>query len=281
MKKIFFGFVGIFILITAVISIIVVNKNKDNYQKNDNESYLTNNTPETSFPEIFSFKTPSTDNMYEFLMGIWYKTYQYQNGSSLTNVKWHFDNIYRSEYVSFTSPAKFEYGVHEVANVLYLYGEWEVDNLTLILYLPSMRSTQFISDVTYIETWEIEIIDSNHIILKTPEWTHQYTRDMSVLQNIINNDNVEALRQYLQQGNNIDERLIFDLTPLMYAISKRSVKTALFLIEQGADLYLESASGYTPFHYAVMNSIYEDNILLSILEKGARVQSRRAINKSM
>jgi WD40 repeat protein len=133
------------------------------------------------------------------------------------------------------------------------------------------------------EAWWARIIDQNHIEVvfsrNKEEQITRYTREDREITKIIDNDNIEELRQYLGNGGNIEERLLFSLTPLMYAIYNGKPDTALFLIEQGADLSAKNITDYTALHYAVLYSNIEDNILLRILGKGVDVNMRDIRNE--
>jgi WD40 repeat protein len=128
---------------------------------------------------------------------------------------------------------------------------------------------------------KIRVIGQNVIAVETQDGWVLYARADAKIKKIIDSDSVEELKNYLEDGNGIDERILSNLTPLMYAIYRKKINTALFLIEHGADLSLRCAFGYTPLHYAVIHSSFDDNIVSKILEKGASANARDQFAQSV
>ncbi|MDR0321745.1 MAG: ankyrin repeat domain-containing protein [Treponema sp.] len=224
------------------------------------------------------------DDIEQFLLGNWYLPVRYirysdvQRNSNGVVYKSQPDMTSRSSFLFFGKDSRFGYD-----------GNWwtSKDSGSILLHwrIPSETESPAFTGV-----WKIEIIDQKHIKFTSiggylifgdhEGQTVQYTREETELLESIDNNNIEALREYLENGNDIDKRLLFDFTPLMYAITRGKTNAARFLIEQGADLSLQSITGYTPLHYAVMHSKFDDNILLNILEKGVDVNIRDESNAS-
>jgi len=64
------------------------------------------------------------------------------------------------------------------------------------------------------------------------------------------NGNIEAVKQHLSAGTNVDEKNLNDLTPLHYALEKGHKEIAELLVEKGVDVNAKDSYGMTPLHYA-------------------------------
>ncbi|MCL2440175.1 MAG: ankyrin repeat domain-containing protein [Treponema sp.] len=236
----------------------------------------------------------TTENIEEFFIATWFKTNQYNEKENNRGVIEIYNDFVLSEFVSFENFSRLRYGTNTEAfqrNTHWRNIRWarvisvpanSGGNEKFLLHLrESVNSYEEISIHEEEIEWEIEVINANHIIIKTPEWTNEFSRGYTVLMGIINDGNLENLKFYLQQDGNINERMTFNYTPLMYAIERNKEEIALFLIEHGADLSLQSSAGLTPLHFAVKHSAYESNIIQSILMRNANVNLRDKYNQTV
>ena len=86
----------------------------------------------------------------------------------------------------------------------------------------------------------------------------------------IKNGHVDVLSYFIENGADVNARLIYDLyTPLMVAILNSQVNTAIFLIEHGAKLDIrDTRRGYAAAHYAACHySDHDSCVVLSCLVK--------------
>lgn len=79
--------------------------------------------------------------------------------------------------------------------------------------------------------------------------------------------NVEAIRQHVLAGTDVDQKDPYGSTPLNTATVFGKTDAALLLIEAGADVNLKNAEGSTPLHNAAF--FCRTEIVKALLEKGA------------
>ncbi|XP_073228587.1 protein fem-1 homolog B-like [Porites lutea] len=94
--------------------------------------------------------------------------------------------------------------------------------------------------------------------------------------------NIEILRCLLENGADINAVLHFDqnyYTPLMMAINYNHSDAVIFLIDQGADVNLQTKTGATALHHAVWTFETSLEIVSSLIKNGADVNARGGINK--
>jgi ankyrin repeat protein len=89
----------------------------------------------------------------------------------------------------------------------------------------------------------------------------------SLLFYAIQRNNIFDVQYFLRLGADINARwFILDLTPLMFAITKKYFDIAKFLIDKGADVNLQTYHGNTALHYA----IHYNEFAKYLIEKGAK-----------
>ena len=243
------------------------------------------------------FTENHTTELEKFLLGSWCMTGEKSQGRNRKGVIIRsvcFDSIYN---ISFNKDSIEEPGLifTELGreDLLGVKAHWTADkgtvNFSRVLYFSPWDTEyiyNFYKNDYYDDTWEIEVIDRNTISIKkmdgyVGEYIAQYVRETGrEIRELIDNDNVKELEQYLRDGASINERLIYNLTPLMYAIYNKKIKCALFLLQRGADLTLRCDFGYAPIHYAVMRSVYEDEILINVLKKNTDVNIKDDFNQT-
>jgi ankyrin repeat protein len=94
----------------------------------------------------------------------------------------------------------------------------------------------------------------------------------ALLQSVMRND-IEAVRELLATGADIDQRNTYGHTPLIIALNYDYPELARLLISEGADINIRGEDGATALIAAAGNSQELTELLLS---KGADVQARMA-----
>ena len=235
-------------------------------------------------------KEDQATELEQFLYGTWYMTYDGKPDKNKKDVMiryMYFDSVHN---ISFNKDSKEEPGLifteSGEGDLIGVKARWTADketvNFSRVLYFSPWEPEyiyNFYKNNYYDDTWKIEITDQNKInIIKNGyegEYKTQYIRETGrEIKELIDHDNVKELEKYLKEGNDINGRMIYNFTPLMYAIYYGKIKTAHLLIEKGADLELKCDLGYTPLHYAVMHSKIEDDILLKMLNKDLDINIR-------
>jgi len=254
----------------------VVNNAAENYSY-ESDNYLYGS----------EFTENHATELEKFLLGSWYMKEETNPGRNRKGViirSIYFDSLYNMSFSkdSIEEPG-FIFTELKGDDLLGVKAHWTADkgivNFSRVLYF-SLWDPEYIYNFYkndyYDETWEIEVTDQDKINIKMNgydgEYIAQYVRETGrEIRELIDNDNVKELEQYLRDGASINERLIYNLTPLMYAIYNKKIKYALFLLQRGADLTLRCDFGYAPIHYAVIRSVYEDEILINVLKKNTDV----------
>jgi CubicO group peptidase (beta-lactamase class C family) len=79
--------------------------------------------------------------------------------------------------------------------------------------------------------------------------------------------NIDAVRQYIKAGSDLNEKDAYGSTPLTIAITFGKAKVARALIEAGADMEIRDNNGSTPLHLAAF--FCRTEIAKALLDKGA------------
>jgi CubicO group peptidase (beta-lactamase class C family) len=79
--------------------------------------------------------------------------------------------------------------------------------------------------------------------------------------------NVDAVREHIEAGSNLDEKDAYGSTPLMVAVTFGRTEVARALIEAGADLHITNNDGGTPLHTAAF--LCRVDIVQALLDAGA------------
>ena len=91
----------------------------------------------------------------------------------------------------------------------------------------------------------------------------------------VQNGNIEAVKQHLSAGTNVDEKNYNDMTPLHRALERGHREIVKLLIAKGADVNAKDSYGMTPLHYAARWGYKEIAELL--IEKGVDVNPKDEI----
>ena len=82
--------------------------------------------------------------------------------------------------------------------------------------------------------------------------------------------NLHDIKYFLQKGANINARCrIHNVTPLIAVTIRGYTEIAMYLIEKGADIHLETHHGNTALDYAIDNLRTE--IAVYLVKKGAKI----------
>jgi CubicO group peptidase (beta-lactamase class C family) len=84
--------------------------------------------------------------------------------------------------------------------------------------------------------------------------------------------NVEAIRQYIEAGTDLNQKDEYGSTPLIIATTFGKTEVAKALIEAGADMEIRDTNGSTPLHIAAFFG--RTDIVRALLDKGANKYSR-------
>ena len=84
--------------------------------------------------------------------------------------------------------------------------------------------------------------------------------------------NVEAIREYIKAGSDLNEKDEYGSTPLIIAITFGKTEVARALIEAGADMNIRDNNGSTPLHLAAF--FCRPEIVRALLDNGANRQLR-------
>ena len=96
--------------------------------------------------------------------------------------------------------------------------------------------------------------------------------DLSIHEAVINRD-IEAVKQHLAAGTNVDEKDGVGWTPLHYAAVEGNKEVVELLITKGADVNAkDDQSGETPLHFAAFSGHKE--IVELLIAKGADVNAK-------
>ena len=106
-----------------------------------------------------------------------------------------------------------------------------------------------------------------------PEPTTAKAADISIHEAVAEG-NIEAVRQYLAAGTDVDAKDV-DLTPLHFAAVDGRKEVATLLIAEGADVNTKDRWGKTPLHYAASKGQKEVATLL--ITEGADVNAKTTI----
>ena len=250
----------------AMISII--GKNEVIETIDNNESYWFNVEYNENRGWVFGAYLVEHIDISQFLIGYWCyynRTFWHTNRKG---VSIEYKDFGGAEYICFNKDGTY---LTDVTN--YKTGNWKSFDLNLVF--------------DFDEICEIDIIDQNHVIFKTEEFSEVillsniYMRQNNELIEILNSNNITKLKKYLDSGRDINERLHYDLTPLMYAILNKKNEVALYLIERVADLSLKDISGYTALFYAAHYSNIDDNLLQNILERDIEINALDKYNQTI
>jgi len=83
---------------------------------------------------------------------------------------------------------------------------------------------------------------------------------------------VNAIRQLVSAGADINQRASRGQTPLMLAVIERELQATETLIKLGADLDVRDSNGETALHHAITSA--DDSIVSLLLQSGAKVRIR-------
>ena len=89
------------------------------------------------------------------------------------------------------------------------------------------------------------------------------------LEKIVYNNDLEALKQEIENGMSVNLQNKYGWTPLHMAIRRDRRDMVAYLLEQGADIDRVDGVGWTPLMEAVMDDMPE--LCAFLLEKGADV----------
>ena len=78
---------------------------------------------------------------------------------------------------------------------------------------------------------------------------------------------IDAIRQHIQAGSDLNEKDMFGSTPLIVAVTFGKTEVARALIEAGADMNIRNNDGSTPLHIAAF--FCRTEIVKALLDKGA------------
>jgi hypothetical protein len=79
--------------------------------------------------------------------------------------------------------------------------------------------------------------------------------------------NIDAIRQHIKAGSDLNEKDAYGSTPLIIAVTFGKTEVAEALIEAGADLKITNNEGSTPLHIAAF--LCRTEIVRALLDKGA------------
>jgi ankyrin repeat protein len=88
---------------------------------------------------------------------------------------------------------------------------------------------------------------------------------------VINGD-IEAVKQHLTAGTDVNQKDKFRLTPLHYTGAYGHKEIAELLISKGADVNAKGKNGWTPLHYAARNGHKE--VVELLIAEGADVNAK-------
>ena len=84
--------------------------------------------------------------------------------------------------------------------------------------------------------------------------------------------NIEAVKQHLAAGTDVNTKALGEYTPLHYAVGEGHKEIAELLIEKGADVDAKNEAEVTSLHYAAIRGHKETTELL--IAKGADVNAK-------
>jgi ankyrin repeat protein len=84
--------------------------------------------------------------------------------------------------------------------------------------------------------------------------------------------NIEAVKQHLAAGADVNAKSVFGLTPLHRAASRGHKEIAELLIANGADVNAKDVNGGTPLHYAASEG--QNEIAELLIAEGADVNAK-------
>jgi len=93
------------------------------------------------------------------------------------------------------------------------------------------------------------------------------SKEFETLEKIVYDNDLEALKEALKNGMNVDFQNEHGWTPLHMAIRRDRRDMVAYLVEQGADIDKVDGVGWTPLMEAVMDDMPE--LCAFLLEKGA------------
>jgi len=192
--------------------------------------------------------------------------------------EWHDDN---NGYANFGEDSRIVHGIQETQAGF--NGTWRVQKTERegVLFVNlELENYDWDRDRTYgwSENWNIEILSYNKIIIETDRnrSRNAFTRVNSKIRKIIDDDDAEELKKHLEDQNDIEERLVYGNTLLMYAINARKPKTALLLIEMGADINVLNSRGQTLLDLSSQrtpDNTFKD-VQLALLNRGVTISSK-------
>ena len=193
-------------------------------------------------------------NMEHFLLGAWYHSGRHSIASGHRDrAMWRFVDTGGAEFMFFGEDGAFASGISGTGHGS--GGTWHAGDFSVVTLDMELRDHDS-PRYRWSERWLITVLDQNRMLIYPrivsrmfPGGSRIFVREDTEIKRIIDSDDVLALQRHLERGNDIDERMLFDLTPLMYAINTGRHATALYLIERGANLDLQDASGRTALHF--------------------------------
>ncbi|MBE7383923.1 MAG: ankyrin repeat domain-containing protein [Leptolyngbya sp. SIO1E4] len=84
--------------------------------------------------------------------------------------------------------------------------------------------------------------------------------------------NLQAIRQFLEQYEDVNQQNSLGNTPLFYSIHTSQEAAALLLIEMGADVNVQNNRGDSPLHEAVFYD--HENMTRLLIEQGANLERK-------
>ena len=109
----------------------------------------------------------------------------------------------------------------------------------------------------------------------TPEPPTVKAPDISIHEAAGSGGNIEAVKQHLAAGTDVNAKDSFGMTPLLLAGAKNQKEVVELLIAEGADVNAKTESGRNPLHSAAMEGHKEIAELL--ITKGADVNAKDAL----
>lgn len=174
-----------------------------------------------------------------------------------------------------------------------VYGIWAIENnrLTTEIILPIHKVDSIVGSQKIIINYNVEMIDTNYakflyediftgekMIVVAVRWDKE-------LFEIIQKNNFSDIVSFFEIPENkhfLDRRYENNLTVLMYALDSGRDDVALFLIENSVDVNAKNVFDMTALHYACRSdkAEYFLNVIKSLLEKGAEVNSRDILGQT-
>lgn len=163
-------------------------------------------------------------------------------------VFWRWEEIGGYHFFEFNADGSYSSGIY--ATGCGETGGWSLSGHTLIL------NGTFGTDMMEVE--DFETVHEEYRLIPENDFRIRFEGEASLLlvrtdtelERLCREGDVKGLTAYVERGNSLDVRLMFDNTPLFFAVLAESAETVRFLLERGADVNARNMYGMTPLHAA-------------------------------